>query len=513
MARNRPIKSESSIDDSPETTSEVVNTSEVKSSKKNKKIGKGKRKKSTKQIKEKPVKKVKSVKEKPSKSVKKNKKVKSKGPKKKVKNTQGDSESKVASAINLAKQGYAKTPRVIGWLKRTGSNILGVVDDVIKGSHHHILTKQLLMAGGAIVLALFSWNLSSGAYHKNLKVASYDETIFNNHNSLDFSTSGTSVTSSKLYKSADGKTAYLPLVFSNGTPAQMPLDASQMKTDIKYAGSVLESSKLSAEMVGLPALDSSMFYVYVIHKPDNKYANVSSTVTTTVTANLTQQTETDDSGKLKATQPDVLNFTVDLGSKKAKSMDSNDDTKNIKQIYSDVVFKDQISTIINDSQDALKANDSLYNQSVALLDTLNKADVKVPATPQFATKEESGNVYDVNFKSNLIKGYFSQDSYDSLKRQYLGQGYTDMSNRFNVGMDVNQMSNPQYNNGKTVPQSDTTSLNAMTSLSNAWSSIISNKSKAYVDGAQSLFTLQYQYDFNINKKSVADNEYFKFSAK
>lgn len=506
MARNRPITNDNSHENEAESIDKTKSKSSAKQKKSpKKKVDKAKKIK-PKKLKEKPIKKVKSDK-KP-----KQKKVKEK-PKKTPKIKKDLSDSKLKNVIGIAKQGYSKTPRVISWLKRTGTNILGVVDDVLKGSHHHILTKQLLMAGGAIVLALFSWNLSNGAYHKNLRVASYDETIFNNHNSLDFTTSGTSVESSKLYKSADGKTAYLPLIFSNSSTAQMPLDASQMKTEIAYAGSILESSKLSGEMVGMPALDNSVFYVYVIHKPDNKYTNVSSRFKTTVTANLTQQTETDDSGKLKTLEPDVLDFTVDLGSTKAVKMRTNDDKENIRKIYSDFVFKDQVDDIVNDANDTLKLNESLYNQSAALVDTLDKANVKIPAVPQFASKDETGNVYDVDYSSNLIKGYFPKSSYETLKRQYLGQGYTDMSNRFNVGMNVNLMTNPEYKDGKLVPQSDTGSLNASTSLSNAWSSIISNKSKAYVDDAQNLFTLQYQFDFNVNKTSVADNSYFKFSAK
>lgn len=495
MARNRPITK----DNSHENEAESIDKTKSKSSAKQKKSPK---KKVDKIKKIKP----KKLKEKPIKKGKEN-------PKKTPKITKDRGDSKLKNMIGIAKQGYSKTPRVISWLKRTGTNILGVVDDVLKGSHHHILTKQLLMAGGAIVLALFSWNLSNGAYHKNLRVASYDETIFNNHNSLDFTTSGTSVESSKLYKSVDGKTVYLPLIFSNSSTAQMPLDASQMKTEITYAGSVLASSKLSGEMVGMPALDNRIFYVYVIHKPDDKYTNVSSRFKTTVTSNLTQQTETDDRGKLKTLKPDVLDFTVDLGSTKATKMGTNDDKENIRKIYSDVVFKDQVADIVNDANDTLKLNESLYNQSAALVDTLDKANVKIPAVPQFASKNEKGNVYDVNYSSNLIKGYFPKSSYETLKRQYLGQGYTDMSNRFNVGMNVNLMTNPEYKDGKLVPQSDTGSLTAATSLSNAWSSIISNKSKAYVDDAQNLFTLQYQFDFNVNKTSVADNSYFKFSAK
>lgn len=506
MARNRPIPNE----DLGKIDTQTDSKSKTKSSKKEKKSSKKKVDKvgkKPKQKREKPVKKVKAPK--PKKEKKPSKKLSKKASKKSEKT----SSSKVDSVMKVAKSGYAKTPRLVGWFKRTGSNIMGVIDDVLKGSHHHILTKQLLMAGGAVLLALFSWNLSSNAYHKNLRVASYDETVFSNHNSLDFSTSGTSVESTKLYKSADGKTAYLPLKFSNSSTAQMPLNASQMKTEVKYAGSVLESSKLSGEMVGIPALDDSMFYVYVIHKPDNKFQNVSSHFRTQVTANLTTQTETDDDGNLKKLEPDVLDFTVDLGSNKATQMSSNDDDKNIQKIYADVVFNDQVKDIVDDANDALKSNESLYNQSDSLIETLKKADVKIPAIPQFASKDESGNIYDVNYDSNIIKGFFPNSSYDALKRQYLGSGYTDMSTRFNTGMDVNLMSNPEYQDGKLVPQSDSTSLSAATSLSNAWSSIITNKSKAYVDSAQNLFTLQYQYDFNVNKTSVADNNYFTFSAK
>ena len=506
MARNRPINVNESATNDDALDKDVTKDSNVKSKTKTKKSVKKKREKSPKPIKEKPVKKVKS------KSKKSNKKV-GKKPKDKLEKPSKSSKINMSSAVKFAKTGYAKTPRITGWLKRTGTNIIGVVDDVLKGSHHHILTKQLLMAGGAIMLALFSWNLSSNAYHKNLRVASYDETVFNNHNSLDFSTSGTSVTSSKLYKSADGKTAYLPLVFSNGSTAQMPLDSTQMKTEVKYAGSVLESSKLSGEMVGMPALDNSMFYVYVIHKPDDKYSNISSQFTTTVTANLTQQTETDDNGKLKDAEPDKLTFTVDLGSSKVSKMRSNNDQENIKEIYKKAVFSDKVDDLITSANDALTLNESLYNQADALMETLTKADVKVPAVPQFASKDESGNVYDVNYKSDLTKGYFPKASYESLKRQYLGQGYTDMTTRFNVGMDTTGLSNPEYKDGKAVPESDGTTLNAANSLSSAWSSIISNKSKAYVDTAQNLFTLQYQFDFNVNKTSVADNSHFEFSAK
>lgn len=506
MARNRPIITENSQENDVKSTAESKPKSSLKPKKSSKKKVDKVKKSKPKKVKEKPVKKDKSNKK------SKPKKVKEK-PKKSLKKPKDSSESKLKNVVGIAKQGYSKTPRVIGWLKRTGTNILGVVDDVLKGSHHHILTKQLLMAGGAIFLALFSWNLSNGAYHKNLRIASYDETVFSNHNSLEFTSSGTSVESSKLYKSEDGKTVYLPLIFSNSSTAQMPLDASQMKTKISYAGSVLESSKLSGEMVGIPSLDNSMFYVYVIHKPDNKYTNVSSTFNTTVTANLTQQSETDDSGKLKKVEPDVLSFTVDLGSSKASKMSSNDDKDNIRKIYSDFVFKKQVNDIIDDANTTLKSNQTLYNQSTALIDTLDKSGVKIPAVPQFASKDESGNVYSIDYSSNIRKGFFPKSSYETLKRQYLGQGYTDMSNRFNVGMNVDLLTNPEYQDGKTVPQSDSSSLNAASSLSTAWSSIISNKSKAYVDDAQSLFTLQYQYDFNVNKTSVADNDYFEFAAK
>lgn len=406
-----------------------------------------------------------------------------------------------------------RTPAAISWLKRAGSNVIGVVDDIAKGSHHHILTKQLLMASGAILLMGYGWHLSNAAYHKNLKTASYDETIFNKHNVSSFTTSGTTVTSTKLYKSLDGKTTYLPLIFSNGTTAQMPRDATQMKTTIKYAGSIVESSKLSAEMVGYPGLNNDMFYVYIVHKPNNKYQNVSSQFTTTVTDNLTSSTTKDANGKVQKIEPDSLTFTVDLGSKKAENLKSNDDEANLKTMFSNTVFKENAKTIIDRANDTISSNAALYNQSDALLETLSKANVKVPSTPQFATRDEVGNVYNVNYKSNFVKGYFPQDSYDQLKRQYLSDGYTDMTSRFNIGMDSSILSNLTYTDGKQIPSSDSTTLTAARDLGNAWQTIISNKSQGYVSSAQQLFTLQYQYDFNLTKPTQSGNDHFKISAK
>lgn len=406
-----------------------------------------------------------------------------------------------------------KTPVVVSWLKRAGHNVLGVLDDVLKGSHHHILTKQLLMAGGALILAGYSWHLSDSAYHHNLKTASYDETIFSEHNTLSFSTSGTTVTSTKLYKSADGKTVYLPVLFANGSTAQMPRDASQLKTKIAYAGSVIESSKLSAEFVGYPAPSNGMFYVYVIHKPDPKYQNVSSSVTTTVTSNLTASSDRDTNGKLVKLQPDTLTFTVDFGSKKAVTLSSNDDDANIKSMYSKAVFEPLSKPILDSAKDALASNSALYNQSDALIETLTKSDIKVPSTPQYATRDEVGNFYNVNFKSSFIKGYFGKSDYDTLKRQYLTDGYTDVSSIFNAGMDSNILTDLTYSNGKAVPTSDEIVTTSASDLTRAWQSIIQNKSQAYVNYTQQLFGLQYQFDFNLTKGTIADNSHFTINSK
>ena len=470
--------------------------------------------KSSSKVKSKKVKKVKKIpKDKAKKSTKKSTK-NHKEPKAIVAKSDTKSEGKLSlKSKKLITNVNKQTPTVIRWLKRAGSNVLGVVDDVAKGSQHHILTKQLLMASGAVALMFFGWHLSSNAYHNNLKVASYDETIFNNHNTSSFSVSGTTVTSSKLYKSLDGKTTYLPLVFSNGSTAQMPRDASQMHTKIKYAGSIVESSKLNAEMVGYPGLNDDMFFVYVIHKPDDAYQNVSSQFTTTVVDNLTDSTSKDQSGKTVKVGRDELTFTVDLGSKKAESLKSNDDAANLKHMFANAVFSESEKSIIDQANDTITSNKALYNQSDALLEILSKANVKVPSVPQFATRDETGNVYGVDFKSNFIKGFFPKDSYDQLKRQYLSDGYADMTSRFNVGMDSNLFSNLTYTDGKAVPTTDNSTLTSARDLGNAWQSIISNKSQTYVSSAQQLFSLQYQFDFNLTKATQTDNSSFAIKSK
>ena len=88
-----------------------------------------------------------------------------------------------------------------------------------------------------------------------------------------------------------------------------------------------------------------------------------------------------------------------------------------------------------------------------------------------------------------------------------------MTSRFNVGMDGNLFSNLTYTDGKAVPTTDTSTLTSARDLGNAWQSIISNKSQTYVSSAQQLFSLQYQFDFNLTKATQTDNSSFAIKSK
>lgn len=182
-------------------------------------------------------------------------------------------------------------------------------------------------------------------------------------------------------------------------------------------------------------------------------------------------------------------------------------------MYSKAVFEPLSKPILDSAKDALASNSALYNQSDALIETLTKSDIKVPSTPQYATRDEVGNFYNVNFKSSFIKGYFGKSDYDTLKRQYLTDGYTDVSSIFNAGMDSNILTDLTYSNGKAVPTSDEIVTTSASDLTRAWQSIIQNKSQAYVNYTQQLFGLQYQFDFNLTKGTIADNSHFTINSK
>lgn len=399
---------------------------------------------------------------------------------------------------------YKSSPAVIEWFKRLGSNSLGVLDDISKGSNHYILTKQLLMVGAASIVMVFGWHLSTSKEAKVLKESSFNQTLLDGHGSLSFSRSGTVVTSSKVYKSSDGKTVYVPVTFENSTPAQMPLRPNQMKTQIQYAGSVIDSSKLSAEMVGYPALDGKLFYVYVVHKPDNEYTNVSSQFVTQVKQDLvTQSTNPNDTSKAK----DTLVFTVDLGAKNVTKLAGNDEDLHLKEIYENAIVKDKAKDLITASKVALDSNKPLYNQAKSLESTLTSSKVKLPTVPTYALEQNDGNIYGINFDSNFRKGFFPQSSYGPLKSQYLGSGYTQNSDQFSVGLSAFS-SQPQFTNNTDLTSADASLSASYQSLSSTYSQIITNKQTAYVSNAQQIFTLQYQFDTNLNEKQVADNDSF-----
>lgn len=96
--------------------------------------------KSSSKAKSKKVKKVKkSPKDKAKKFTKKSTKNR-KEPKAIVAKSDTKSEGKLSlKSKKLITNVNKQTPTIIRWLKRAGSNVLGVADDVAKGSQHHIL--------------------------------------------------------------------------------------------------------------------------------------------------------------------------------------------------------------------------------------------------------------------------------------------------------------------------------------------------------------------------------------
>lgn len=399
------------------------------------------------------------------------------------------------------------------FLKRTYFSFLKVLTDVLNGSNHAILNKQLFLAFGACLIMLLGFTISSQTYLSNKKNEVYDETIYSNN--LEFSISKTKLEVDKIYQSNDKKTVFIPIVFNNGSMEKMPSLASEIDTDIQYGGSSIAGSQLKGSLYSYPGSGTTRLFIYAIKNSFDSFSNSSSKFTITVNKKLvdldaSESNSSTEDGKSTSSDEsvsdvDTASFLVNLGSSKVVKLNSNDVDDILTDIYAKAVYNPLFEPLKKQSEESLDKLPTLYNQAESAASLLNSNKVIVPTTPLYASSKESGNVYNIDYKSNFVSGFFPSTSYKLLSVLKKSNSSSDTF-KFNSGFP--DTSNILYLDGTSVPNSDTSSTQALQNLTSTWSQITSIKQSVYYTNVLQIFDLQYGFNTGLSQRNFANNSYF-----